>query len=108
MLNIGFREEIEEIMKSTPKNKKTLLFSATMPKAIMDIVKNYMQDYDLISVKSEHLTNNNIEQKYFEVKRDDRFDALTRIIEFEDHFYSIIFCRTKLDVDELTSKLMAA
>ena len=67
-----------------------------------------MQDYDLISVKSENLTNNNIEQKYFEVKRDDRFDALTRIIEFEDHFYSIIFCRTKLDVDELTSKLMAA
>jgi len=51
MLNIGFREEIEEIMRSTPKNKKTLLFSATMPKSIMDIVKNYMQEYDLISDK---------------------------------------------------------
>ncbi|PZM86653.1 ATP-dependent helicase [Candidatus Gracilibacteria bacterium] len=108
MLNIGFREEIEEIMASTPKNKKTLLFSATMPKTIMDIVKNYMQDYDLISVKSQNLTNTNIEQKYFELKRENRFDALTRIIELEENFYSIIFCKTKLDVDELASKLMSA
>lgn len=108
MLNIWFREEIEEIMASTPKNKKTLLFSATMPKQIMAIVKNYMKDYDLISVKSENLTNNNIEQKYFEIKRDYRFEALTRIIELEEKFYSIIFCKTKLDVDELASKLMSA
>jgi DEAD/DEAH box helicase domain protein len=106
MLNIGFREEIEEIMRSTPKNKKTLLFSATMPKSIMDIVKNYMQEYDLISVKSQNLTNNNIEQKYYEVRREQKFDALTRIIEIQENFYSIIFCKTKLDVDELASKLM--
>ena len=108
MLNIGFREEIEEIMRSTPKNKKTLLFSATMPKSIMDIVKNYMQEYDLISVKSQNLTNNNIEQKYYEVRREQKFDALTRIIEIQENFYSIIFCKTKLDVDELASKLMWA
>ncbi|RAL55704.1 hypothetical protein BLD25_04170 [Candidatus Gracilibacteria bacterium GN02-872] len=108
MLNIGFREEIEEIMKSTPKNKKTLLFSATMPKAIMDIVKNYMQDYDLISVKAENMTNTNIDQKYFEVRRESKFDALTRIIELQENFYAIIFCKTKLDVDELASRLMNA
>lgn len=108
MLNIGFREEIEEIMAAAPKNKKTLLFSATMPRAIMDIVKNYMQDYDLISVKSQNLTNTNIEQKYFEVKRENKFEALSRIIEMEENFYSIIFCKTKLDVDELASKLMWA
>ena len=106
MLNIWFREEIEEIMKSTPKNKKTLLFSATMPKAIMDIVKNYMQDYDLISVKAENMTNTNIDQKYFEVRRESKFDALTRIIELQENFYAIIFCKTKLDVDELASMLM--
>lgn len=106
MLNIWFREEIEEIMKSTPKNKKTLLFSATMPKAIMDIVKNYMQDYDLISVKAENMTNTNIDQKYFEVRRESKFDALTRIIELQENFYAIIFCKTKLDVDELASRLM--
>ena len=108
MLNIWFREEIEEIMKSTPKNKKTLLFSATMPKAIMDIVKNYMQDYDLISVKAENMTNTNIDQKYFEVRRESKFDALTRIIELKENFYAIIFCKTKLDVDELASRLMNA
>ena len=108
MLNIWFREEIEEIMKSTPKNKKTLLFSATMPKAIMDIVKNYMQDYDLISVKAENMTNTNIDQKYFEVRRESKFDALTRIIELQENFYAIIFCKTKLDVDELASRLMNA
>lgn len=106
MLNIWFREEIEEIMKSTPKNKKTLLFSATMPKAIMDIVKNYMQNYDLISVKAENMTNTNIDQKYFEVRRESKFDALTRIIELQENFYAIIFCKTKLDVDELASRLM--
>ena len=106
MLNIWFREEIEEIMKSTPKNKKTLLFSATMPKAIMDIVKNYMQDYDLISVKAENMTNTNIDQKYFEVRRESKFDALTRIIELQENFYAIIFCKTKLDVDELASRLI--
>lgn len=108
MLNIWFREEIEEIMKSTPKNKKTLLFSATMPKAIMDIVKNYMQNYDLISVKAENMTNTNIDQKYFEVRRESKFDALTRIIELQENFYAIIFCKTKLDVDELASRLMNA
>lgn len=108
MLNIWFREEIEQIMKEAPKDKKTLLFSATMPKQIMDIVKNYMKDYDLISVKSQNLTNNNIEQKHFEIRRENKFEALTRIIEIQENFYSIIFCKTKLDVDELASKLMSA
>lgn len=107
MLNIWFREEIEEIMKSTPKDKKTLLFSATMPRQIMDIVKNYMKNYDLISVKTENLTNKSIEQKYFEVRRENKFEALTRIIELEKNFYSIIFCKTKIDVDELAARLMS-
>lgn len=107
MLNIWFREEIEEIMKSTPKDKKTLLFSATMPRQIMDIVKNYMKNYDLISVKTENLTNTSIEQKYFEVRRENKFEALTRIIELEKNFYSIIFCKTKIDVDELAARLMS-
>ncbi len=107
MLNIGFREEIEEILASAPKDRRTLLFSATMPKAIMNIVKNYMGAYDLIAVKKENLTNALIDQKYFEVRRDQKFEALTRVIETEEEFYSIIFCRTKMDVDELASGLSA-
>jgi len=107
MLNIGFREEIEEIFKETPKEKKVLLFSATMPKAIMGIVKSYMRDYDLVAIKSANLTNKNITQQYFEVSPYAKFDALTRIIEMQEEFYAIIFCRTKMDVDEVASKLMS-
>jgi len=107
MLNIGFREEIEEIMKETPKEKKVLLFSATMPNAIMNIAKKYMGNYDLVSVKKQDLTNSNIEQKYYEISRHNKLDWLSRIIEMQEDFYSIVFCKTKMDVDELASSLMA-
>lgn len=107
MLNIGFREEIEEIMKETPKEKKILLFSATMPDAIMNIAKKYMGKYDLVSVKKQDLTNSNIEQKYYEISRHNKLDWLSRIIEMQEDFYSIVFCKTKMDVDELASNLMA-
>lgn len=108
MLNIGFRQEIEEIFEYTPAQKQVLLFSATVPKDILKIAKKYMWNYELISVQSKWMTNENIEQFYYEVSRNNKFDVLTRIIETQDFFYSIIFCRTKLDVDEISSKLMWA
>lgn len=108
MLNIWFREEIEEIFEYSPKNKQVLLFSATVPREILRIAKKYMWNYELISVKSKSMTNENIKQFYYEVSRNNKFDVLTRIIETEDSFYSIIFCRTKLEVDEISSRLMWA
>lgn len=105
MLNIGFREEMEEIMAEAPDDKRTLLFSATMPREILNIAKNYMNKYEVISVKKENLTNPLISQKFVEVRRDNKFDALTRIIEMEENFYSIVFCRTKMDVDEVAATL---
>jgi ATP-dependent RNA helicase DeaD len=107
MLNIGFREEIEEIMEGTPKDKKVLLFSATMPKAILQIAEKYMGKYDLVSIKSKTLSNTSISQKYYDVSPRNKFEALCRIIDSEEQFYSIIFCRTKSDVDDVTSNLVS-
>jgi len=107
MLNIWFKEEIEEIIKHTPKEKKVLLFSATMPKAIREIVWKYIKDHDFVSIKREEKTNKNIEQKCYKIAEKDKFEALCRIIEVELDFYWIIFCRTKADVDDVASKLMS-
>ena len=106
MLNIGFKEDIEEIIQYTPSEKKTLLFSATMPKAIKDIVNKYIKDHDLVAIERKELTNSNIEQKCFKVNNRDKFEALCRVIEVEFDFYGIVFCRTKADVDTVAANLM--
>lgn len=106
MLNIGFREEIEEILETTPDNKRVLLFSATMPKAILDIAKKYMWEYDKVTIERTNVSNALIDQIYFEVAPNDKFEALSRIIDVEEDFYGIIFCRTKIEVDDVASKLL--
>jgi len=107
MLNFGFREEIEEILGQTPEDRKVLLFSATMPQSILGIVKNYLKEYDTVKAAAKQMTNENITQEYFCVNQRDKFEALCRVIEMEEHFYSIIFCRTKMDTDYVASKLAA-
>jgi ATP-dependent RNA helicase DeaD len=106
MLNMGFIEDMEEIMKHTNADKRTLLFSATMPQKIKDLARKYMDGYELITVKKEQLTTNLTEQIYFEVKNSDKLEALCRIIDIENNFYGLVFCRTKSDVDYLASHLM--
>jgi len=108
MLNFGFRSEIESILDLTPKTRRMLLFSATMPKSILDIVENYMGKYDTVKVASKEMTNENITQKYYVVDTRERFDALCRLLEMEENFYAIIFCRTKREVDTLAKSLKAA
>jgi ATP-dependent RNA helicase DeaD len=106
MLNIGFKEDIEQIIEYTPKEKKVLLFSATMPRSIKDIVNKYIKDHDMIAIERKELTNSNIEQKCYKVNERDKFEALCRVIEVEFDFYGILFCRTKADVDNVAAKLM--
>ncbi len=106
MLNMGFIEDMEEIMKHTNPVKRTLLFSATMPKRIQDLARKYMEDYDLVKAKNEQLVTNLTEQIYFEVKESEKFEALCRIIDIEDEFYGLVFGRTKNDVDFVTSHLI--
>ena len=105
MLNMGFIEDMEEIMAHTNPNKRTLLFSATMPHRIKDLAHKYMEGYELLTVKKAPLTTSLTEQIYFEVKASDKFEALCRIIDIEDEFYGLIFCRTKNNVDTVASHL---
>ena len=106
MLNMGFIEDMEKIMKHTNPDKRTLLFSAIIPKRIKDLAHKYMDGYELLTVKKEPLTTDLTEQIYFEVKASDKFEALCRILDIEEDFYGLIFCRTRSDVGSLATRLM--
>ena len=106
MLNMGFIDDIEDILSRTNKNRRTLLFSATMPPRIMELAKKYMGKHEIIRTIKSGQTTELTEQKYFEVKEADKFDALCRIIDTTSEFYGLVFCRTKTDVDNVSSKLL--
>ncbi|MFH1363364.1 MAG: DEAD/DEAH box helicase [Candidatus Omnitrophota bacterium] len=104
MLNMGFIDDVEDILAYSGKTKRVLLFSATMPARILELAKKYMTDYKFCAQKGE-LTVSLTEQIYFEVSYSDKLEALTRIIDSEVGFYGLIFCRTKIDVDDVSRKL---
>ncbi len=106
MLNMGFIDEVKEILDHTNPDRRTLLFSATMPDRIMDIARRYMHKYRVVNTKKGQLTVDLTDQIYFEVAPNDRFESLCRIIDIEKEFYGLIFCRTKVAVDELANKLI--
>src|SRR3989338_10620269 len=89
-----------------PKQKRTVLFSATMPAHIERLAKKYMGEYEMISVISDKNSRKNIQQIYFEVAQSDKFEALFRIIDVEESFYGMVFCRTKVDVEEIAGKFI--
>ncbi len=105
MLNMWFEEDIKTIFEQTNKDKRVLLFSATMPSAIKKVAEKYMKWYKHIKIESEQMTTEQTDQIYFEVKDRDKFEALSRIIDMETDFYGIIFCRTKVDVDFIVNRL---
>ncbi len=105
MLNMGFREDIETVLEYLPGEHQTVLFSATMPKEIMEITKQYQKDAVTIKVVKKELTVKNIEQYYFDVRRKDKLDVLTRLLDVYDPKLSLIFCNTKHMVDELANEL---
>ncbi len=106
MLNMGFIEDIERIMEHTNPEKRTLLFSATMPTRIKNLARKYMGTYEFLRVKEETLTTDLTEQIYFDVKVRDKFEALRRIIDIESEFYGLVFCRTKNDADFVANQLI--
>ncbi len=106
MLNMGFREDIETILEYIPEeNRQTVLFSATMPKPILDITRKYQHDAVTIKVVKKELTVPSIEQYYYDVKRKDKVEVLTRLLDYYDPKLSLVFCNTKRMVDELTEEL---
>lgn len=105
MLDMGFREDIEEILTKVTSEHQTVLFSATMPKEILDLTKKFQKDPHLIKVTRKELTIPSIEQVYFEVKEKNKLDAISRLVDLYDPNLSIIFCNTKKRVDELVEQL---
>ena len=107
MLDMGFIEDIEEILKTTPESKRMLMFSATMPKQVLSIAENFMHDYKLVRTEIKDISSRNTHQIYFEVRESDKLEALTRIIDREVSFYGVIFCRTKVQCEEIANKLIS-
>ena len=105
MLDMGFREDMETILTETPEDRQTVMFSATMPKAIMDIARNFQKDARIIKVVRKELTVSNIEQFYYEVRPKNKTEVLCRLIDIYNPRLSVVFCNTKRQVDELISGL---
>jgi ATP-dependent RNA helicase DeaD len=107
MLDMGFVDDIEEVLKQTPEEKRMLCFSATMPAPIKRLAEKFMKNPEFVQIQQDIMTSNLTDQIYFEVREGDKFEALTRIIDMEEDFYGLIFCRTKIQCDELSQKLSA-
>ena len=106
MLNMGFIEDVEEILSHASDNRQTMLFSATMPPAIKSLAKRFMKpEADHIAVKNVSMTVDKVEQYYYEIKHRDRFESLCRILDATDYSNVLIFCNTKVNVDKLTDHL---
>lgn len=105
MLNMGFVEDIETILQHVNPDRQVLLFSATMPSRIANLAKKYMRNPISIKTEKDRIANNAVDQIYFEVFQRDKFEALCRIIDMEEEFYGIIFCRTKIECDQVSKQL---
>ncbi|WP_159800910.1 DEAD/DEAH box helicase [Arthrobacter zhaoguopingii] len=105
MLRMGFAEDVEQILSSTPAEKQVALFSATMPPAIRRIAKKYLNDPAEIAVKGKTTTGTNTRQRYLQVMGPHKLDAMTRILEVEDYDGIIAFVRTKMATEDLADKL---
>jgi ATP-dependent RNA helicase DeaD len=107
MLDMGFVDEMKFILGAIQAEHQTLLFSATMPKAIMSLSKAFQNQPELIRVVHEDLTVPGVEQTYFEVKEYQKTETLARLIDIHDLKRALIFCNTKIRVDELVERLQA-
>ena len=106
MLNMGFKDDLDTILAETPVNKQTLLFSATMPKDVIKISKNYMTEPKQIEVAKRNEGAENIEHNYYVVNARNKYQVLRRICDINPNIYGIVFCRTRRDTKEVANKLM--
>jgi len=106
MLNMGFQESIDEILENVPEDRNTLLFSATMSKEIERIAKGYLHDYKEIVVGSRNEGAEHVNHIYYMVNAKDKYLALKRLVDYYPRIFAIIFCRTKLETQEVADKLI--
>ena len=108
MLDMGFLDDINEIFSYLPTNRQTLLFSATMPQPIKTLASRILQDPEFISITKGETTNSDIEQLYYVIDEHERDDAIIRLMDSEETQKSVVFCRTKSEVDRLSNVLSNA
>ncbi len=106
MLNMGFKEDIETILKRTPETRRTMLFSATMPKEIAHIASRYMKNFEEITVGTKNSGAENVEHIYYVSQAKQRYMVLKRIVDLNPDIYGIVFCRTRQETKEVAEKLM--
>jgi ATP-dependent RNA helicase DeaD len=107
MLNMGFRDDIELILKGTPASRQTVFFSATIPRPIQDLIQRHARDPQQVRIEQKAVTVPTVEQVYYEVDRRFKIELLTRLIDLHDYKLGIIFCNTKRMVDDLVEHLNA-
>ena len=107
MLNMGFRDDIELILQTTPRERQTAFFSATIPRPIQQLIEKYSRDPQQVRLEQKALTVPTVEQVYYEVDRRYKIELLTRLIDIHDFKLGIIFCNTKRMVDDLVDHLEA-
>jgi len=105
MLNMGFRDDIDFVLKNTVNRESTWLFSATMPQAVKAISKNFMKDPQEVTVGKKNTANVNIDHQYFITPAQSRYETLKRLVDFNPGMYGIIFTRTKIDAQEIAERL---
>lgn len=106
MLSMGFKDDLDAILETSPAEKQTLLFSATMPREIVSIANRYMNNPHEISVGKKNTGAENVEHHYYLIHAKDRYLALKRVADINPNIYGIIFCRTRLETKEVADKLM--
>ncbi len=106
MLNMGFKDELDKILAATPKEKQTLLFSATFPKEVESIARNYMSKPVEITSGEKNKGSDQVSHQYYVVSERNRYAALKRIADVNPNIYSIIFCRTRRETQEIADKLI--
>ncbi len=105
MLNMGFIDDVETILREIPDERQIMLFSATMPEEILRISRKYMRSPEKVFVDPKKMVVSKIKQVFYEVREEDKIKALTRLLDVEDPSLSLIFCHTKREVDDVSGKL---
>lgn len=106
MLNMGFKEELDAILESLPKDRQTSLFSATMPGEVSNMISDYMTDPEEIVIGEKNSGVDTVEHKFYTVRSHEKYQALKRLIDFNPGMYGIVFCRTKNGTREVAEKLI--
>ncbi|MGB0838285.1 MAG: DEAD/DEAH box helicase [Flavobacteriaceae bacterium] len=106
MLNMGFKDELDQVLEATPVEKQTLLFSATFPREVENIARNYMHEPVEISSGAKNAGSDNVENDYYIVRDSDRYKALKRIADVNPNVYGIVFCRTRRETKEVADRLI--